>query len=284
MKKLSTSFKSIALATLIFMPSIAFAQENKVVFKEDFGTASSKKDEPIENHQWETNDKSMFTWNVADGSSINVRTNNKSDYDDASGDGNLYFKGIASFTISGIKTENYKDLKLAFGVFGKNSAATNTEALGKNTPADINFMKVTCTAIEGTPVEVADLSKLSLNQDGDVWDHLDGIALTNQSKTLTLTFTTSLDATADGGIRIDDVTITGTDISAGINETANTNDLVLINGRTITYSSDEGRALVYNAAGILTAEINAGHSVELNVPAGLYIITTGGSSIKTYIK
>ena len=197
MKKISTLFttaKIVILAAVIGAPAYANAK-TVTIFCEDFDTASSEKDELIEDHVWEDNDASMFSWTVSsDDDNINVRTNNASDYDGASGDGNLYFKGSATFTISGISTSGYSDITLTFGAFGKNAD-------------DVNNM--TLTISDGTTETVIDFSTLSLDGTKKTWS-VATISDIPETESLTLTFTSDLSIDDDGGIRLDDITITGT--------------------------------------------------------------------------
>lgn len=286
-KRLFTSVKNLAVAALLGLPAVSFAQEERVtIFNEDFGTASSKKDEPIEEHVWNTNDKSMFSWEAGEESSINVRTNNASDYDGASADGNLYFKGAASLTISGIDTEKYQDLKVSFGVFGKNSAETNAEALGDKAMADAYYMRLECTAEGAETTEAADFSKLGLSTEGDCWEYVSDIDLAPTAKSLTLRFTSSLDAAADGGIRLDDIKVTGKPVASGISEATNgaKDGIICLSGRTLRYMAGSGSASVYTLTGAKVAEVKAGQAAELDLTAGVYVVKAGGKTIKAEIR
>lgn len=283
-KRFTSALKGVAVAALFSLPAVAMAQQTVTVFNEDFGTAADDKKEKIEDHVWENNPASMFSWYQGDDAELNVRNNKESDYDGASGSGNLYLQGSASFTISGINTEGYSDLKLSLGVFGKNNAETNTTAAGQELMADVNYLKATCAADGGEAVEVADFSKLNLSQDGDCWDYVDGIALAQSAKSLTLTFKTSLLMDAEGGIRLDDIKVTGTNVSSGISDELKADAALYVNGRTISYNAQSGSASVYSLQGSKVAEVKAGETVQLTVVPGVYVVKAGSSASKILIK
>lgn len=283
-KRFTSTLKAAAIIAIMAAPGDLTAQNTETLFTENFGTPTSEKKEKIEEHVWETNPASMFSWYEGDDAELNVRSNNESDYDGASGSGNLYLQGAASFTITGIDTDGYENLKLSLGVFGKNDAATNTENLGKETLADVNYLKATCAADGGEPIEVADFSKLGLNQDGDCWDYVADIALADEAKNLTLTFKAALEMDGDGGIRLDDIKVTGTKLSSGIENVVSTEGSLYVNGRTISYNADGGHASVYSLEGSKVAEVKAGETVELGVSAGIYIIKAGKTAVKTMIR
>ena len=163
-RKTSTLIKSLLFMALFSTASAVAAQDK--IFSEDFGTPSSEKDELIEDHVWNGTNKSLLSWNLLlDGSSLNVRSNNPSDYDGASGDGNLYFKGCASFTIAGIATDGYDNLTLSFGAFGKNKG-------------DVVNMKVDYS-LDGSETELlADFSDFGLNTGKKKWTKVPSVSVT----------------------------------------------------------------------------------------------------------
>ena len=285
MKKITITCMMTAL--LLGLPGVARAQEGRTeLFYEDFGTAASKKDEPIEDHVWNTNDKQMFSWTAGEESSINVRTNNDSEkaYMGASGDGNLYFKGEASLTITGIPTAHYSDLRLYFGIFSKNSADVNTELLGTPSKADGNYMTVSRSLNGGEFKEFYDFYDLGLSQKGDVWDYVDGMLVADSAETVSLTFTSHLNPAADGGIRLDDIRLKGRSVTTGLTETL-VPDVIAVSGRTIRYQGRQGRAEVYSLGGVRVGEVPAGSSLTLQgVPAGVYVVATPTSRTKVSLQ
>lgn len=259
----------------MLLPTIAGAQTT--IFCETFDTATSEKDEAIEDHAWTTNGASYFSWSVneylTDGSadeysSLNVRTNNVSDYTGASADGNLYFKGVASFTISGVNTQNYSDITLSIGGFGKN----------KN---DIQSMALTIDA-DGTTTTY-NFADLGFDNTKKTWSKVT-ISNIAQAESLKLTFTSSLaiDETDDGGIRLDDITLAGTALSSSNVAISSADDeQVSIAGRTIAYSANAGAAEVFDLSGRKVATVVAGDSVTLS-EAGVYVVRTN-SKVRKYI-
>lgn len=285
MKKITITCMLTAL--LLGLPGVARAQEGDTeLFYEDFGTASSKKDEPIEDHVWNTNDKQMFSWTVGEESSINVRTNNDSEgaYTGASGDGNLYFKGEASLTITGIPAAHYRNLRLCLGIFSKNSADVNTELLGTPTKADGNYMTVSRSLDGGEFEAFCDFYDLDLPQEGDQWTYVDGLLVADSAETVSLTFSSHLDPAADGGIRLDDLRLKGQSVETGLTETL-VPDVIAVSGRTIRYQGRQGRAGVYSLGGVKVGEVPAGSSLTLRgVPAGVYVVSTPTSRIKVSLQ
>lgn len=261
----------------MLLPTIAGAQTT--IFCETFDTAASEKDEAIEDHAWTTNGASYFSWSVneylTDGSadeysSLNVRTNNASDYDGASADGNLYFKGVASFTISGVNTQNYSDITLSIGGFGKN----------KN---DIQSMSLTIDADGSTTIY--DFADLGFDGTKKTWSKVT-ISNIAQAESLKLTFTSSLaiDETDDGGIRLDDITLSGTaQTSSYVSLSAADDEQITIVGRTIAYGATAGLAEVYDLSGRKIATVVAGDSVTLS-EAGVYVIRTGTATRKYIVR
>ena len=295
--------KSAVIATTAMFSLSTSAQTAVTIFSEDFGTASSTKSELIEDHVWETNSSDMFSWTVDDESvdGINVRNNNESDYEGASGSGNLYFKGKATFTISGINTAGYEDIVLTFGVFGKNEG-------------DINAM--TLTINDGTTETTVSLADMNLDATAGTWS-VATVSDIPATATLTLTFASTLDAADDGGIRLDDITITGIkatddgDTDDGDDNGDDTDDgddsdtgdgdtgdddgeedtaigavnaassSIVIAGRTITALN--GSAEVFSLSGCKVATIGNGCATELP-QGGVYIVKTGSKTVKAMLK
>lgn len=248
------------------------ATTNVKIFSEDFGTAASDKDEKIEDHVW-TNNQSMFSWTTATADdNVNVRNNNPSDYEGASANGNLYFKGNASFTITGIDTEGYNDIELSFGAFGKNKG-------------DVKGMTVECKADDGQATQVADLAKLGLSEAKKTWSKAKGIKLPQKTKSLTLTFTSKLDLADDGGIRLDDITVTGTkNTTNGISQTRQQPTTIAVSGNTIRYQGKAKKAGVYTLEGEKVVEINSGSSVTISCPRGVYVVKAGKDTVKVVLR
>ncbi len=271
-KDFTSSLKLAALFAMTAVPAGISAQNETVIFSEDFGTAASEKDEPISEHDWGTGDASMFSWTPAEGddgtNSINVRTNKPSDYDGASADGNLYFKGSASFTITGISTENYSDVTLSFGAFGKNAD-------------DIKNMTVSYT--DGTTAkEVTDLSTLGFNASKGKWS-TGTITGLPAAKSLSITFSSSI-PDEDGGIRLDDIKVTGASTSTGIKDNVSDDNTIGISGRNLSFYAAKGKALVFRTDGTKVAEVNAGNSTELPASRDIYIVKAGNKVVKIAVK
>ena len=264
-------------AAAMLLPTAVAAQTT--IFCETFDTASSEKDELIEDHEWTTNGSSYFSWSVneylEDGtedtySSLNVRTNNPSDYTGASADGNLYFKGVASFTISGISTQDYSDITLSIGGFGKNKS-------------DIELMTLTIDA-DGTTSSY-DFADLSFDATKKTWSVVT-ISDIPQASSLSLTFTSALaiDEEDDGGIRLDDITLAGTSASSGTTSISDVEEeLVGIAGRTVSYNVATGKAEIYDLSGHKVATVVAGDAVTLS-EAGVYVIRTNSTTRKYIVR
>lgn len=247
------------------------AANKTTLFSEDFGTAASEKDEPLESHVWANNPASMFSWTTATADdNVNVRTNNPSDYDGASADGNLYFKGVASFTITGIATDGYDGLELAFGAFGKNAG-------------DVKSMTVDCKADDGQAAQVADFASLGLDEGKKTWSKASGIALP-QAKSLTLTFASNLNLADDGGIRLDDITVSGTKGTTGVSQAAQQPTSIAVSGNTLSYQGSAPKAEVYTLEGAKVAEVATGSTATLNAPRGIYVVKAGKDAVKVALR
>ena len=241
------------------------------IFSEDFGTAATEKDELLENHAWGANPSDMFSWQTAtDQDNINVRNNNPSDYVGASANGNLYFKGSASFTIKGITTEGYDDIQLWFGAFGKNAD-------------DVKAMTLDCSSDGGATNRVADFADLNLNTAKKTWNKVEGISLP-KAASLTLTFSSALDLLADGGIRLDDITVTGTKGTTGIDRATQQPTAVILQGRTLSYAGAAPLAEVYSVSGGKVAQVASGSATTLGVAAGVYVVKAGNHTVKVVVR
>jgi hypothetical protein len=269
MAKRSTLAKAIVVACLSSITAAATAQS--FAFKEDFGTPASEKSELIEEHVWSNNPSSMFKWaSLLDGSSINVRSNNPSDYDGASGDGNLYFKGCMEFSIVGIVTAGYPSMKLSFGAFGKNAG-------------DVKNMNVKYSADGAEAVTLADFADLDLNTAKKKWTKVEGLELPSCS-TLDLTFTSTLsDLEADGGIRLDDILITYGN-TTGITQNVGAQGGVVVNGSNIKYLGSEGQAALYDINGRKVADLLPGVTYNASSAHGVYIIKVGAQTKKVVLR
>ena len=277
-KKLTLHAGLLLAAITAAAPATTLSADNDVtstvtIFSEDFGTAATDKDEPIESHVWTNNPSSMFSWTTATADdNVNVRNNNPSDYEGASANGNLYFKGNASFTITGIATEGYNNLELSFGAFGKNKG-------------DVKGMTVDCKADDGQATQVADFTSLGLDEGKKTWSKAKGIKLPQQAKSLMLTFTSKLNLADDGGIRLDDITVTGVDKTTnGISQTTQRPTSIAVSGNTISYQGDAQKAEVYTFDGAKVAEVNSGSSVTMGVPGGVYVVKAGKDAVKVVIR
>ena len=256
-----------AMFLFIATTASAFADDSSTtIFYEDFGTASSEKDELIEDHVWDTNSADMFSWSVSSSDdNINVRTNNASDYDGASGDGNLYFKGSATFTISGIDTQNYSEIVLTFGAFGKNKG-------------DVECMILTITDADGSTTSV-DFADLGLDTTKKTWS-VASISDIPSTSSLTLSYESDLEIDDDGGIRLDDILLSGTAISTGISSVSQGVSAFSVSGKTITCESN---AEIFSLSGNKVASVKAGSSASLT-SSGAYIIRCGEKVSKIIIR
>ncbi len=270
MKKNFTFAKSLFVACLSVVASAAGAQE--VVFKETFGTPASEKDELLEDHVWGENPSSMFASALLlEGSSVNVRSNNPSDYEGASGDGNLYFKGCASFSILGISTADRSSLNLSFGAFGKKVD-------------DVKLMKVEYAKDGGAKALLADFASLDLNTGKKKWTKVENIALP-QANSLDLTFTSNLtDLLADGGIRLDDITVTGSKVGTAISQVSDGSHGVLAANHSLLYLGQQGRAVLYTSDGRKVAELLPHVSFDTAALHGVFILKMGNQSRKIVLE
>ena len=273
MEKIYSLLKSAVMSTAFALPVAAAAQSQTTVFSENFGNPASEKDELIEDHEWNTNPRSMFSWQLLlDGSSINIRSNNPSDYDGSSAEGNLYFKGCASFIITGIDTHDYKSLQLSFGAFGKNKG-------------DVENMKVECKDGGNGKTSEKQFAGLGLDTGKKKWSKATLGNFVPASNDVTLTFTSNLaDLEADGGIRLDDITITGEKTPTGIDNIGAQKRILAINGKSISYDAADGTAIIYNVSGQKIASVEAGSTITLDVSEGVYIIKFGGKTLKAAIR
>lgn len=267
---MTNKFTSILLGKIVATMALSLASTSlmaddatTIIFYEDFGTASSEKDEAIEDHVWATNSSDYFSWVIpSDDDNINVRTNNASDYDGASADGNLYFKGSATFTISGINTADYSNVGLSFGAFGKNKK-------------DVECMTLTITSADGQATEV-DFGDLDLDTSKKTWS-VATISDVPSTESLQLSFTSSLDVDDDGGIRLDDIKLTGEAISTGITSLEEAPIMFQVEGSAVLSST---AADIYSLSGRRVASVKAG--VKATLPSsGMYIIRceTGASKV-----
>lgn len=270
MVKNITLVKGLLLACFTVAVSAASAQE--IVFQENFGTPSSEKDELLADHVWGVNPASMFASTLLlDGSSVNVRSNNPSDYEGASGDGNLYFKGCARFSILGISVGDYSSLQLSFGAFGKNAD-------------DVNKMKVEYAKDGGESVLLADFASLNLNTAKKKWTKVDNLALP-QANSLDLTFVSDMpDLTADGGIRLDDIIITGQKNATGISQVTDTQAGLLVGEHALQYLGRQTQAILYGLDGRKVANLTPGVPYDTSSLHGVYIIKVGKQSRKIVLK
>ena len=281
------------------------------LFTETFGTPTSTKSEAIEDHVWDNSDVT-YSWSTtesdldgdgSDDSGINVRSNNVSDYDGASASGNLYLQGTSSLTISGIDISGYTDLSLSLGVFGK---------------LDNDVTLLTIYITDGDNNEVAtysladiDASEYGLSTTSASWSYITFSGITTSASSINITLSAVL-TDADGGIRVDDLTLTATvsssaaaaiaaagatstdvgiridDILLAGNEATGITNIIsaaqptyAVSGKTITATSNDIE--VYSITGIRVASVAQGESIALPT-AGIYILHTGKSAAKVVLK
>ncbi len=264
-----TLSRALLVACVSSLSIVATAQT--VVFQEDFGTPTSEKAEVFEDHEWGNNAATMFNYtSLLDGSGLNVRSNNPSDYEGASANGNLYFKGCIEFSIVGINTAGYNSMKLSFGAFGKNKD-------------DVTLMKVDYAVDGGDRTALANFADLELDTAKKKWTKVEGLELPSGT-TLDLIFSSNLsDLTADGGIRLDDIVITG-ETTDGITAAAASHGGVAIHGNTIKYLGSTGNAALYDIRGTKVADLQPGTTYNATSAHGIYIIKVGTQSKKVALR
>lgn len=257
--KIKTTRLSIKkLLLLIVLCSFVKVQAQDVLFKEDFGTATSEKEELIEDHVWSYLPETGIGYTYT--GALNVRTNNPSDYTDASGDGNLYFNGEPSvFTISGIKTSGYTDILLSFGVFGKDAGQAKE-------------MTVSYKDGDNDEVLLLDLNNVGLTATKKTWELLSDIPDLPASESLSLIFASK----GIAEIRIDDVIIKGVKNTSGIVSDTKVTPRIYNKGKTLyTSGIEKGNIEIISITGSTVAVYPAASMVQLNLPKGSYIAKSG---------
>jgi len=289
--------------TLIFVGVIAitsFANAQTTIFLETFGTTKASRDgctnvavpgtaeagnyDPQKNelftdHDWSTDSHvwnsgvaysqtSVATANVGacddSGTTLNIRSNNVSNYIGASGNGNLYFNANVanSFTISGIDTYGYTSISLSFGIYGKNKA-------------DVTLLGLQCNTGSGYyDIGTSQISALSTSK--GTWLTVSGITLP-ASSTLSLKFATpttnSANSSAPIEIRIDDVKIIGTPSATATPSASNNPRKVVVTNGIITFNGFSNEMVeVFNSQGLKVFSSKVTESVQPNLPNGLYIV------------
>lgn len=199
----------------------SFAQEakEKTLFYESFGTPTSDKNEPLADHVWDNNPGTSIDFIVGENVdeitgdvtlALNVRSNNPSNYEGASGSGNLYFNNNKKneITFSGINTSKTENNTLSFGVFGKGEDEFHyiDEITGD---AETTFRVKYYLGdddLDGVRVDEATIGKIVTA--AKTWYFISGIALPKHEN-LKIRFY----AKKKCEVRIDDVKVTGTDKS-----------------------------------------------------------------------
>ena len=293
MKKTTLLFLGIVALTLT-----ASAQD--IIFKETFGTtqptrgtctsvtipgtAEAGKYDPQKNelftdhiwsadsHVWNTgiaySQTSVATSNPGacddTGTTVNIRTNNPSTFSGASGEGNLYFNANVnnSFTISGINSTGYDNVKLSFGIYGKNKI-------------DVTLLKLQFDNGSGlTNLGTAEISALSTTK--ATWLTVTNLSLPSVSN-LSLKFSTpTLNGIAPIEIRIEDIIITGTKIETSVNSINTDNRKLIVSNSSITLIGFiTGNVEIYNIQGkrVFTSELK--ETIQPQLTKGLYIVRIG---------
>lgn len=189
-----------------------------------------------------------------------MRTNNPSDYTNASGDGNLYFNGESSvFTISGIKTSDYSDILLSFGIFGKDAGQAKE-------------LTVSYKNGDNEEVLLLDLNNVGLNAAKKTWELLNDIPDLPASESLSLIFSSK----GDAEIRIDDVIIKGTRNTSGMTQKTEASPRIYNRGNSLYVSGiEKGNIEIFSFTSATVAVYQVAPVIQLNLPKGSYIVKSG---------
>lgn len=293
MKKITLLFLGIVALSIT-----ASAQD--IIFKETFGTTQPtrgtctsvsvpgiaeagnydpQKNELFTDHLWSTDSHvwndgvtysqtSVATSNPGacddSGTTVNIRTNNPSTFTGASGDGNLYFNANVnnSFTVSGINTSNYDNVKLSFGIYGKNKV-------------DVTLLKLQYDNGTGlTYLGTAEIAALSTTK--ATWLTVSDITLPSGTNLSLIFSTPTLNGIAPIEIRIDDIIITGTAVETSVNSLNTDNRKLTVSNSTMTLKGfTTGNVEIYNIQGkrVFTSELN--ETIHPQLTKGLYIVRIG---------
>lgn len=292
--------------TLLFFGMVVFSacvSAQTTIFSETFGTTKTTrgncptvilgttetgKYDPLKNEQYTDHDWSpnSHVWNngiaysqtsavtssvdACDnaGTSLNIRADYPSNMIGSSGNGNLSFcaNTANSFTISGINTQNYKNIVLSFAILGLNNA-------------DAMQLRLQYDNGEGfTDIgqnQIGSLSTVGLN-----WLQVNNIILPAGS-IFSLKFSTPITNPLNKNnpveIRIDDIKITGTAITTSEDDLflAN-NHKVVVSNPTITlegFTSGDIEIYTFQGKRVFFSEFK--ETIQPQLSKGLYIIRIG---------
>jgi hypothetical protein len=265
--------KKITFFAILFFAAISSVKAQTVFYTETFGTPAldspvvtvgESKNELLQNHVWDTNIVT-YSWTLVDNAdpllpgTINVRNNNPSTYVGASGVGNLYFNAnaINSFTITG-NTNGFSNVKLSFGIFGKAAGDSKKMVVEYSLDGGTQFVPIAAT-------EIAALTSAAKG-----WELISNISFPTATSVKLKFSTPNL-----GEIRIDDVKLAGTGISA-IPQFNNDNQKLTVSNATINLEGfNTGNVEIFNLQGkkVFTSEIVK--TLQPKLQKGLYIVKIG---------
>lgn len=291
--------------TLLFLGLVVFSayiSAQTTIFSETFGTTKitrgncptvtpgtteAGKYNPLKNEQYTDHDWSpnSHVWNngisysqtstitsaaACDnaGTSLNIRADYPSSITGSSGNGNLSFTASTtnSFTITGINTQNYKNIMLSFAILGLNNA-------------DAMQLRLQYDNGEGF-TNIGQNQIGSLSTVGLTWLQVNNISLPAGS-IFSLRFSTPitnpLNTNNPVEIRIDDIKITGIAITTSEDELflAN-NHKVVVSNPTITlegFTSGDIEIYTFQGKRVFFSEFR--ETIQPQLSKGLYIIRIG---------
>ena len=202
------------------------------------------------------------------GTSLNIRADYPSSITGSSGNGNLSFTASTtnSFTITGINTQNYKNIMLSFAILGLNNA-------------DAMQLRLQYDNGEGF-TNIGQNQIGSLSTVGLTWLQVNNISLPAGS-IFSLRFSTPitnpLNTNNPVEIRIDDIKITGIAITTSEDELflAN-NHKVVVSNPTITlegFTSGDIEIYTFQGKRVFFSEFR--ETIQPQLSKGLYIIRIG---------
>lgn len=271
--------KKFLLSLIVMLPMAVFAQQQRVVvFHETFGNPTSEKEELIKDHKWDYDASSgiTYTWQFDYNSSgletLNVRSNNPSNYEGASGGGNLYFNNDKSneLTIWGINTSKTTDNRLSFGIFGKNEGDANDTVRFKYYLTEDELDEGIRVAADETAALGGGLSAVK------VWYLVENIAIP-QCERLRLRVYSKYKSE----VRVDDLKITGLTTS-GIEDVEQDEFFVITQGDELIVKGGTDTVYVYNTMGQLMATSRPDTAV-CGLPNGMYIVKCGNKVEKVIL-
>lgn len=247
MRKLSTLF-----AAMIFAASV---NAQSVFYSENMGTPTGTT--PIVGHIFQ-NFAPVTYVGTAD-----VRNNlPSSGYAGFSGGGNIAFNGITrNFIISGIDSRNYSGITMTFGQ-NKTTNASSNELTVEVSADGTNWTALTYTRPTGSGT--------------NGWLLIAPTGTIPATENLRIRFVQSIAASAQ--FRLDDVVLTGTDITLGANSSAIATDILVKNTsvkNTITFAvSTDIKIINANGQVVKNAKVNANNTLEVStLPAGIYFVS-----------